>query len=171
MLLDESVELTDDERVPARGELALEALLERGEASLLERRDLQLRPRLVREVGKRRPAPQRERLVRLPGCAQALEARQIELVLVDAEEIAGTAGDDPLGAKIARSCEMMSAGPSQRWPAGPRSRDPRSALGGDQLMARSSRIASSARTFGAFGTTSNRRRAPRADRARGTPWL
>ena len=99
MLLDESLKLTDDERVPPRRQLAVEALLQRGESSLLERRDLRLRPPLVREVGERRTAPQRKGLARLSGRTQALEARQIELILVDAEDVARAAGDDPLGAE------------------------------------------------------------------------
>ena len=55
-------ELADELGVPAVGELALEAALERGQAQLLEPRDLALGEVLEREIGERRAAPERQRL-------------------------------------------------------------------------------------------------------------
>ena len=62
VLVHERLELGDEPAVLAERELGLDALLERGEAQLLEPRDRRRRERLVGEVGERRAAPQRERL-------------------------------------------------------------------------------------------------------------
>ena len=62
VLGDQRLELADELRVPAGGEVGVDALLERREPQLLQPRALGLRERLVGEVGERRPAPQRERL-------------------------------------------------------------------------------------------------------------
>ena len=55
---DELLQLADDVRMPAEGEIRLDPALERGQAQLLEARDRRLRERLVGEVGERRPAPE-----------------------------------------------------------------------------------------------------------------
>ena len=61
MLGDERLELADELGVASRGEVVVDALLEAGEAQLLQPRDLGLGEALVGEVGKRRAAPERER--------------------------------------------------------------------------------------------------------------
>jgi hypothetical protein len=48
--------------VPAGGEVGVHSRLDRCQPFLLEPRDLGLRERLERQLGKRRPAPQRQRL-------------------------------------------------------------------------------------------------------------
>jgi hypothetical protein len=47
--------------VPAGGEVGVQARLDGGQSLLLQPRDLGLRERLERQLGKRRPAPQRQR--------------------------------------------------------------------------------------------------------------
>ena len=59
---DEPLQLADELGVAAGGEVGLDAQLERGEPLLLQARDLGAGERLERELGERRPAPQRERL-------------------------------------------------------------------------------------------------------------
>jgi hypothetical protein len=108
---DERLELPGDLRVPARGEVGVDALLERREPQLLQPGDLRLRERLVGQVGERRPAPQAERLAQHPrgragiGAAglgdQRLEARRVELRRVEAEHVARRAGDEPAVAELA----------------------------------------------------------------------
>ena len=63
---DEPLELADERRVPARGEIVVDAGFERGEPALVEPCRGRQREGLVREVGERGTAPERERLVRLP---------------------------------------------------------------------------------------------------------
>ena len=65
---DELLQLSHDVRVPAEGKIGLDPALERGQAQLLEPRDRRLRERLVGEVGKRWPAPEREGLTQRLGC-------------------------------------------------------------------------------------------------------
>ena len=61
MLTRRGLQLADDlPRAPVR-EVGLEPVLERRQPQLLETRDLGLRPGLVRELGERRAAPERER--------------------------------------------------------------------------------------------------------------
>ena len=81
----------------AAGELGVVAKLERGEAQLLEPLGLRGAPRLLRQVGERRAAPDCERfpevvgrVVRATGLEsgpaaleRALEAVEVELVLLD----------------------------------------------------------------------------------------
>ena len=63
MLGGQLLELGDDERVLPRRQARIDALLQRGEAQLLEPGDLALRERLELDVGQRRPTPQPERIV------------------------------------------------------------------------------------------------------------
>ena len=58
---DQRLELGQDVLVAAEREVGLDPILERGEPQVLEPPDLVLRERLVREVGERRAAPERER--------------------------------------------------------------------------------------------------------------
>ena len=91
---DERLELAGDLRMAAEREVRVDAVLERRDPQLLQPRDLGLEGRLVGQVGERRPAPQRERLVqqrrrggRVGGRAalgrESLEAEEVELVVVD----------------------------------------------------------------------------------------
>ena len=89
VLAERGREPADEVDVPAIGELALEPPFERGEAQLLEPCDLALRERLEGEVRERRAAPQRQRLLVALLPEQPLEAVQVELVVVDAERVAG----------------------------------------------------------------------------------
>ena len=91
------------------------AKLERAEPQLLEPLGLGGAPSLLRQVGERRPAPDRERLaqvvrrvVRAAGLEsrpaaleRALEAVEVELVLADDDAVAAAGGLDPLGAERA----------------------------------------------------------------------
>jgi hypothetical protein len=66
MLGRELLELGDDKRVLALRQAHVDALFHGGEAQLLQPRDLCLRERLVGDVGQRRSAPQRERVIEPP---------------------------------------------------------------------------------------------------------
>ena len=104
VLGDQRLELADHVAVMPEREVGLDPPFERGEAELLEARALVPGERL-RELGECRPAPERERvaqqLPRLPGIAlrerlpavgdRALEAGQVELVVADLEQVAGSA--------------------------------------------------------------------------------
>ena len=104
---DELLQLADDVRMPAEGEIGLDPALERGQAQLLEPLDRRLRERLVGEVGERWPAPESEGLTQclgrrggLPGAERALarlderlERVQVELARLDAEQVAVSARD------------------------------------------------------------------------------
>ena len=63
----ERLELADELRVPAELEIGGYALLEGGEAQVLEPGDRALRERLVRELDERGPAPEHKRFVQEPG--------------------------------------------------------------------------------------------------------
>ena len=64
MLAWQRLELADQLGIAAERELRLDPLLDRGQTQLLEPGDLRLGERLVGEVGKRRAAPERQRLGR-----------------------------------------------------------------------------------------------------------
>jgi hypothetical protein len=99
VLADERLDFTDELCVSSEREIGFEPPLERGNAELFETRDFDLRERLVREFGERRPAPKIEsiaqslrrelgrRLLRVPD--QRLEAKQVELVRADADQVTG----------------------------------------------------------------------------------
>ncbi len=74
-------------------------VFEGGEAGLLETGHLRLGERLEGDVGECRAAPQRECLAGLVLREQPLETEHVELGLLDAEEVAGRAGQDPVGPK------------------------------------------------------------------------
>src|SRR5918994_2237027 len=102
MVADEPLELGHELGVAAEGKVGLDPLLERGQAQLLETRDLTLRERLERDVRERRAAPQSERcsqrLGRKVGLArgeqlstvaeQALEPAEVELLGLECEQVA-----------------------------------------------------------------------------------
>ena len=81
--------------MPPEREVRLDAVLQRREAQLLESPDLVLRERLVGEVGERRPAPERQRLLEprrgggrlfVPRLFdECLEARRVERI--DAQRV------------------------------------------------------------------------------------
>ena len=97
--------------MPPEHELGVDPLLERREAKLLEPLDGRTGERLVGEVGERRPAPEVERLVEqggrgrgvvaragAPGLRrQALEAGEVEVLVADAEDVAGRPRLDRVG--------------------------------------------------------------------------
>ena len=111
VLCGDRFELGDDGVVAAAGELGVVAKLERAEPQLLEALGLGRAPDLLRQVGERRPAPDRERLAqvvgRVVGAASlesrpaaiegALEAVEVELVLADDDPVAAAGRLDPLG--------------------------------------------------------------------------
>ncbi len=101
MTCDEGVELRDEARVASGGEIGIDSRLEGRQATLLEWCGAGPGEGLAREVGERRAAPERERVVQLAGGDQPLEPLGVELALVDADEISGRAGLDPVGAERA----------------------------------------------------------------------
>ena len=65
---DERLELADHIAVVAEHQVGLDPVLQRGQARVLQARDLALSERLIREIGKRLAAPQpQRRLQQLPG--------------------------------------------------------------------------------------------------------
>ena len=104
-----TLELADELGGATEGELGVDAVLDRREAKLLEPADLTLSPWFVRELGKRRAAPQRECLPQGLGrdlrlCAssldhESLEALQIEIVRLGTKLVTRWPGDDRLGAE------------------------------------------------------------------------
>src|SRR5262245_59682969 len=104
MLADEHFELPDQLTVPTDGQVCLDAPLERNQAKLLEAHDLGLREGLPPEVGEGRPAPEAECIAErsrslvgrgLPRLLdELLEAKEVELVGCDPDQISGPAGDD-----------------------------------------------------------------------------
>ena len=101
----ERVELACERAVAARVEVGVDPRLQRGQPRLLEPRRLRLRERLESEVGECLPTPERERAVRVAVGDQAREAVDVELVGVDADDVARRPGDDPVGAD--RPAERM----------------------------------------------------------------
>jgi hypothetical protein len=110
VLGDERLELGHEIGVTAGGEIGVDPLLERGDPHLLHPRDLGLGESLVREVGERRPAPQRERLAerrrrllrtRAGGVRdEPLKAGDVELRRLELDRVAGRAGDEPAVAEL-----------------------------------------------------------------------
>ena len=91
VLADEGLELGDDVRVTAQLDVRRDPLLVRDEAQLVQPADLGLRPVVERELGERRPAPEREgaeeqRAALVRGgaprvCEQLLEPPRVDLLL------------------------------------------------------------------------------------------
>ena len=67
MLDGERGRVCDHGVVTAKLDLGLQPILERGQPELVQPGDLFLQERLEREVGKRRPAPERERVAQRGG--------------------------------------------------------------------------------------------------------
>ena len=111
VLRDEPLELAHERGVPPEHEVGVDPLLERREAKLFEPLDGRTGERLVREVGERRPAPELERLAEQRGGGrgvvararalglrrQALEAGEVEVLVADAEDVAGRPRLDRVG--------------------------------------------------------------------------
>ena len=75
------------------------ALLEAAEPQLLQPADLGLREALAGELRERRATPQRQRLVELALGLERLEAVEVELAGLDAQQVAGRPRLDPLAAE------------------------------------------------------------------------
>ncbi len=108
--VDDGLQLGHELDVAAEREIGVDSFLQRHEPKLLEPRDLRLREGLVREVGERRPAPERKRLAQsrrrtrcIPG-GQALpafvceprEAVHVHSQRIELEHVAGRAPGDRL---------------------------------------------------------------------------
>ena len=103
MCSDEGVEVTSDAQVATEGEVDIDALLRRRQAELLEASDVRTCEVLVREVSQRGPTPQRlrrreplSRFGALTSCDevprlahQAFEPVHVDVIRVDAEDVAG----------------------------------------------------------------------------------
>ena len=107
MLGGERLELRDERQLATERELCIDPLLDRRQTKLLEALDLDARERLELEIGERPPLPQalgRTQRVRRGGeiagrarltslCDEPLEALEVELAGLDAQQVAGRAGD------------------------------------------------------------------------------
>jgi hypothetical protein len=95
--------------VAAEREVGLDPLLERNESQLLQPSDLGRCEVLVREIGERRAPPERQSLAELGGGRgrlgttrlrhQPLESSEIELVPIDAQDVAGRASGEHVAAE------------------------------------------------------------------------
>ena len=85
--------------MPVRVEVDLDPGLQCPEAELLQPRRLRLREGLERDVGERVPAPEGKRAVWIAVGEELLEAVHVELARLDADEVAGRARHDPVGAE------------------------------------------------------------------------
>ena len=104
----QSLQLGDQLGVEAGGEVGLDPLLEGGDAELVQAHRLGVRERLVREIGEGRAAyeleclPQQLRLAAGLGggtrlTQQLLEARRVDLLRIDAQQVAAGMGLDRVG--------------------------------------------------------------------------
>src|SRR6185437_16779427 len=105
----ERLEVADELGVPAERELGLRPLLDERQPQLVQPRDLALRERLVRELGERLAAPERERLAVEP-CAprgiartrlvdEPARTREVELAGLEPHGVARRARLDRLRAE------------------------------------------------------------------------
>ena len=111
MVANERLERADDVAVPAELEIGLDPLLERDEPELLEAPDLRLCEVVEGELGECRAAPEGERLLELLAPLRrwqpprvderALEPPRVDLVLRDAEHVAGRPRLQHVGAERA----------------------------------------------------------------------
>jgi hypothetical protein len=103
MQRDQLFELADELGMAALREVGFDALFERRESEFFEARDLGLGERLVRELRQRRPAPERERLLVPPLANEPFEAVHVDLVWVDAQDVAGRLrGEHPVREHLAQ---------------------------------------------------------------------
>jgi hypothetical protein len=99
VLPDEPLQLCDRTGVPPQRELGIDPCLDRGQAKLLEARDLVLGKRLKAELRQRWAAPEGEGLgqaLEVAALQRALQPLAVELTLLDTQEIAGRLGDEPV---------------------------------------------------------------------------
>ena len=87
VLGDQELELADELAGAAESEVGVDAILERGEAKLLEPTDLTLRPWLVGELGEWRAAPEREGLPQPLGSDRRLGASRLGHETLEAVQI------------------------------------------------------------------------------------
>ena len=116
VLAHEGLQLGDQFGVPAQFQIGLQPTLERSQAKLLKAEDLGLEERLRGEVCERGPPPQRERVSqerrRLRGRGRSglldepLEAKQVELIGGDLQEVPVLTRDD----RLARRNRLAQAG-------------------------------------------------------------
>jgi hypothetical protein len=92
----EPFELTDKRRMPASGEIHVDAPLQAGDAELVESGDLGLREALIGEVGERPPTPKTQRGLEVAVGDQLLDAIGVELAWSDPELVPQRSGEDPV---------------------------------------------------------------------------
>ncbi len=111
MLRDERLQFRDELGVPAGRKLRLDPILGRGQTQLLEPRRLGPRKGRVAEVHERRPAPEADRVPQLLRCLRrratskvgprlldhSLEPIGVQLLGLDAEQVARAASDEQIG--------------------------------------------------------------------------
>jgi hypothetical protein len=108
---DERLQLGDERRVPAVLELGVDPGLDRGQAELFDPLDLAAGEVVVGDLVERRAAPERERLrqrLRTPVVDRALETVGVELARLDAEQVAGLAGDEPVAELLAQERDRVA---------------------------------------------------------------
>ncbi len=163
---DESFELADQRRMPARSEIEVDTGLEHRQAALVEPRSGGLRERLVGKVCERGATPERKRLAHLVCAAlgEPLETLDVELVRLHADEIAGRTRHDPVGAERgAQRVHVHLERVLRRWRAATRPRSRRSAGRWRRLRSAGGAAGPAARAV------SGRRAAPARHRRRGPP--
>ena len=111
LLADERFQLRDKLGGAADLQVGRDPVLESEQSTFLQPSRLELRERLVQEVGQGRPAPERERLVQRFGrggrisapCPldERAETIDVELAVLDAHEVAGRTPNDPVRAEQA----------------------------------------------------------------------
>jgi hypothetical protein len=89
VLAHERLELADERRVAAGGEIGVDPVLEARQAELVEPGALRLGETSLRDIGERAAAPERKRRGGLAGCDERLEALEVELARVDAKPVTG----------------------------------------------------------------------------------
>jgi len=85
--------------VPARLELLGDPALDRGDPRLVEAGCVVQGELLLRDIGERGPAPQGKRLGEAALRDEPVEPRCVELLRLEADEVAGRARHDPVGAE------------------------------------------------------------------------
>ena len=99
VVADECLELADDVAVAPELEVGVDSLPMDDEPQLFESPDLRLREVVKRELGERRPAPERERLLKAVAPLlwrkstavgeSSLEAARVDLIRLNPEDVAG----------------------------------------------------------------------------------
>ena len=112
MLRNESLQLCGDLGVMPTIQVGVDPLLETLEAQLAQARDLVLREAVVRDIGERRPTPEREGGVKrhcggvgVPGGAFAAALEDVEAAVMPANPVAPRRGDD--AARVGAGTERL----------------------------------------------------------------